>query len=59
VTDLPTAITEIAAGRLTIRQYLVSMSGNLGFAVLSLRDPLPFIADIVLAPTNYFRGRGF
>lgn len=59
VTDVPTAITEIAAGRLTIRQYLVSMSGNLGFAVLSLRDPLPFIADIALAPTNYFRGRGF
>ena len=59
VTDVPTAILEIAAGRLTVRQYLASMSGNLGFAVLSLRDPLPFIADIVLAPYNYVIGRGF
>jgi predicted ATP-grasp superfamily ATP-dependent carboligase len=59
VTDIPTAISEIAAGRLTVRQYLASLSGNLGFAVFSLRDPLPFIADLVLAPYNYVRGRGF
>jgi len=59
VTDIPTAIPEIAAGRLTIRQYLESLSGNLSFAVLSFRDPLPFIADAVLAPYNYVRGRGF
>ena len=59
VTDIPTAIPEITAGRLTIHQYLASLSGNLGFAVLSLSDPLPFIADAVLAPYNYIRGRGF
>ena len=59
VTDIPTAFSEIAAGRLSIRQYLESISGNLGFAVLSWRDPLPFIADLVFTPINYFQGRGF
>lgn len=59
VTDIPTAIPEIMSGRLTVRQYLASMSGDRGFAVLSLRDPLPFIADLFLGPYNYVKSRGF
>lgn len=59
VTDLPTAISEILAGRLTLRQYLATMSGDVEFAVFSLRDPLPFLADLILAPYNYFTNRGF
>jgi predicted ATP-grasp superfamily ATP-dependent carboligase len=59
VTDIPTAISEIAAGRLSFRQYLESISGDLEFAVLSWRDPLPFVADLIFTPINYVRGRGF
>jgi predicted ATP-grasp superfamily ATP-dependent carboligase len=59
VTDIPTAVPEILSGRLTLHQYLASMSGDIGFAVLSLSDPLPFIADLFLAPYNYLNGRGF
>lgn len=59
VTDIPTVIPEILSGRLTLRQYLASMSGDITYAVLSFSDPLPFITDLFLAPYNYFNGRGF
>ncbi len=59
VTDIPTAIPEILSGRLAMRQYLASMSGDIGFAVLSLSDPLPFMADLFLGPYNYLKSRGF
>jgi len=58
VTDVPTASLEILAGRLTVRQYLASMSGDTEFAVLSLSDPLPFVADLLLIP-QYVKHRGF
>ena len=59
VTDIPTVVSEVLAGRLTIRQYLASMSGDVEFAVFSFSDPLPFIADLFLGPYNYVAGRGF
>jgi len=58
VTDVPTAGLEIMAGRLTVRQYLASLSGDTEFAVLSLSDPLPFVADLFLVP-YYMKHRGF
>jgi hypothetical protein len=59
VTDIPTAFSELVSGRLTVRDYLASISGATTFAVLSLRDPLPFAADLFLGPYNYFKNRGF
>jgi len=59
VTDVPTAFSELLSGRLTVRQYLASISGGTTFAVLSLSDPLPFVADLFLGPYNYFSNRGF
>jgi predicted ATP-grasp superfamily ATP-dependent carboligase len=59
VTDIPTAVSEMLAGRLTLRQYLKSMSGDIADAVLSLRDPLPFVADLLLLPYNYVFNKGF
>jgi len=58
VTDVPTAVQEILVGRLTVRQYLASMAGDTEFALLSLSDPLPFVADILLIP-YYMKHRGF
>jgi D-aspartate ligase len=58
VTDVPTAVQEILARRLTVREYLASMSRDTEFAVLSLSDPLPFVADILLVP-YYVKHRGF
>lgn len=59
VTDIPTAASEILSGRLTVGQYLRSMSGDIEEAVLSIKDPLPFIADLFLGPYNYLSNRGF
>ena len=50
--DIPTAALEILSGRLTVRQYLESISGGTEFVVLALSDPLPFIADLNLV-RNY------
>lgn len=58
-TDTPTAIGEILGRRLGIRKYLKSLFDDTVFAVFSSRDPLPFIADLLLGPYNYFKGRGF
>ena len=59
VTDVPTALLEMLARRLSVRQYLASLSGDITDAVFSLDDPLPFIADLLLAPYNYIGSRGF
>lgn len=59
VTDIPTVVSEILSGGMTMRQYLKSMSGDVEFAVLSFSDPLPFIADVLLTPYNYLSNRGF
>jgi len=59
VTDVPTAASEILGGRLPVRQYLASLLGDVEFAVLSPRDPLPFVADLFLGPYNYINSRGF
>jgi predicted ATP-grasp superfamily ATP-dependent carboligase len=58
LTDVPTAAVEIAGGRLSLRDYLTSLSGDVEWAVLSLDDPLPFIVDLALLP-YYFKHRGF
>lgn len=59
VTDIPTVLLEVLSGRMAMRQYLASMRGDVGFAVFSASDPLPFIADLFLIPYNYVKGRGF
>jgi len=58
LTDIPTVATEIWNGRMTIRDYLVSMHGRKEFAVFSLTDPLPFFMELLLIP-YYARHRGF
>ena len=58
LTDIPTAVLEILGGRLTVRRYLTSLSGDTECAVLSLSDPLPFLADLLLLP-RYIKRRGF
>ncbi len=56
--DVPTAALEILSERLTLRQYLASMSGGTAFAMLSFSDPLPFIADLNLVH-YYMKKRKF
>jgi predicted ATP-grasp superfamily ATP-dependent carboligase len=57
-TDLPTVFLEIAKGRMKLRDYLASMRGKKTDAVLSLKDPLPFLAEIALIQYLWMK-RGF
>ncbi len=57
-TDLPTAAGEILKRNLKLTDYLNSLRGDRHFAVLSLDDPLPFVAEIIMSP-YLWRKRGF
>ena len=50
LTDVPTALGEIWAGRLSSREYLRSLIHVRSEAVFSLRDPLPGLAELALVP---------
>jgi len=58
ITDVPTALSEIIKGQLKIGDYLKSMKGKKEFAVFSLNDPLPFLAEVALLPYLWTK-RGF
>ena len=57
-TDIPTAIAEMLRGRLKVTDYVNSLKGKKEFAVLSIRDPLPFIAELFMLP-YLWKKRGF
>jgi predicted ATP-grasp superfamily ATP-dependent carboligase len=48
ITDIPTALSEIAKGNLKMSDYIASMKGKKVDAVLSFTDPLPFFVEIAL-----------
>lgn len=50
VTDLPTGVAEIRAGRLRPSAFLRSIAGADTEAVFSLTDPLPSLAELALIP---------
>lgn len=51
--DIPTVITMILKNRMNITDYLNSLRGNKEFAVLSIKDPLPFIMELLMTPHYY------
>ena len=57
-TDIPTAIAEIFRGTLKVNDYANSFRGKKQFAVLSIKDPLPFIAELLMLPYLWWK-RGF
>lgn len=58
VTDIPTVLSEIMKGNMKIGDYVASMKGKKEDAVLSLKDPFPFLAEIALLP-YLWKKRGF
>ncbi len=58
VTDVPIVLVEMLKKRLKIREYVRSVRGKKELAVYSTRDPLPFVAELFLAPLMWCR-RGF
>jgi predicted ATP-grasp superfamily ATP-dependent carboligase len=49
LTDVPTVIGEIRAGRLSVRDYVASLRGPIELAVLALDDPLPALMEVPAA----------
>jgi D-aspartate ligase len=50
VTDVPTALSDIAHGHLSMRDYFRSLMATRIESVFSFADPLPFIAEAALLP---------
>jgi D-aspartate ligase len=61
-TDLPTALREIARGRLTLRDYARSLRGPRERAIFAADDPLPGLAELpllaALTAKRILRGNG-
>jgi len=50
LTDVPTAVSDIAHGSLSVGAYLRSLAATRVDAVFSWSDPLPFLAEVLLLP---------
>lgn len=50
LTDIPTAISDMANGTLTVSAYLRSLCATRVESVFSWSDPLPFVAELLLLP---------
>jgi len=50
LTDVPTAISDFAHGSLSVGAYLRSLRATRVDAVFSWKDPLPFLAEVLLLP---------
>ena len=48
--DIPTSTAQVARGKMSIGNYSRSWRGKKTFSVLSLKDPLPFLAEIFMLP---------
>ena len=58
ITDIPTVIMEVLKRKMKITDYLNSVKGEKEFAVLSMKDPLPFIVEFLMIP-YLWKKRGF
>jgi D-aspartate ligase len=58
ITDMPTVAIEILNGRMNLSEYLTSLRGKKEFAVLSFRDPLPFLMESIMLPYLWWK-KGF
>jgi len=58
VTDVAVVLSEMMKRTMTMRDYLQSLKGKKEFAVFSPTDPLPFLAELFMAPYRLYE-RGF
>jgi predicted ATP-grasp superfamily ATP-dependent carboligase len=58
VTDIPTVVPALIKRQLGFRDYIGSLKGKKQYAVFSVKDPLPFIAELLMLP-YLWKKRGF
>jgi len=49
-TDLGVVIKEVLKGKMRLKDYFISLKGEKEFAVFSINDSLPFIAETIMLP---------
>ncbi len=59
VTDTPIVVIELLKGRMKLTEYLNSFKGQKEFAVMSLKDPMPFIVELAMLPQLFWQKKGF
>jgi predicted ATP-grasp superfamily ATP-dependent carboligase len=57
ITDVPAALTDIRAGRLSPRTYVSGLIGRTELAILSLDDPLPALLELPMVLTLLWQRR--
>jgi predicted ATP-grasp superfamily ATP-dependent carboligase len=57
LTDVPTVLREMRAGRLSLATYLGSLRGPIEFAILAPDDPLPAVLEVPAAVALAWRRR--
>jgi D-aspartate ligase len=57
LTDLPTVLGEIRAGRLSVGAYVRSLRGPIEFAILAADDPVPALVEVPAALALAWRRR--
>ena len=58
ITDTPTVAPALLKGRIRLTDYIRSLKGKKQFAVFSIKDPLPFIVELLMLP-YLWKKRGF
>lgn len=58
ITDIPTVFLEIMKGRMSIKEYFLSLKGEKELAVFSWDDPFPFLGELLRLP-YLLKQRGF
>ena len=58
ITDTPTVLKELIAGRMKLKDYFRTLKGKKEYAVFSFKDPLPFLMEYIMAPYLWLK-RGF
>lgn len=50
ITDIPTALTDLCTGHLSLHSYIQSLKHTRAESVFSIDDPLPSVSEILLLP---------
>lgn len=58
LTDIPTSVSAVLSGKISVTDYCKSLRGEKSFAVFSKEDPLPFLAELLMLP-YLWKKRGF
>jgi D-aspartate ligase len=57
ITDIPTALSDLVCGRLSLRDYIRSLSATQVESVFDRKDPIPSLAEVMYLPYSIAKRR--